>query len=312
MVLSIITSCRKDAFEGTATDENGTTYVRFVNSSAKAPINELYFTPFTDVKKIQLWDLRRDIHSKASLNTTITVTLEADQSTIDAYNTENDTDFELLPESIYTLDAPGYTKTATGYTITFNPGEFARPFNINLDGSLYDLDKKYAVAFKVTTITGDAKLTNVVEEKTIMVTIGIKNKYDGVYEVEEGTCVDANGVYIGDYPGAAYYDEDYPRQYTLSTVDDKTVLFYDISWDYPNYIIINSATGGATNSGLRPLIKFDLSTNDIESITDYTGTRDVTNVSGKFNPGDRSIELTYKTLSGRLTITEKLKFIEER
>lgn len=310
MTLGVIASCRKDAFEGTQTEESGTTFVRFVNHTDKAPINELYFTPFTDIKDVQLLDLRRDVHSNASLNTTLTLTLETDAAAIAAYNTANGTTFEALPESIYTLNAPGFTKTATGYTVTFNPGEFAKPLMIKLDGAQYDLNKKYAVAFKIGTITGDGTLTGVAKEKTIMTTIAIKNKYDGIYEIS-GTLTDANGLYIGYYPGSAYFDPADPRIYSLTTTSDNSVLFYDLWFPFANIIVQHATTQAFANTGIRPLIRFDNATNNVVAVTNFANAATVfTNVSGKFNPADRSIELSWT--SGRWKVVETYKFLRER
>ncbi|MCJ0741835.1 DUF1735 domain-containing protein [Pedobacter montanisoli] len=287
--------CRKDSFEGESAADKGVTMVKLL----EAPSKSLYFTPFTGVKeKIQLFSVRKDAASAADLNTASKVTLVSDPAAITAYNTANGTDYELLPEAIYTLAADaGVTKTATGFTIDFAAGDFSKNIKINLNGSLWDLSKKYAVAYKIDQTNGLYKKKG---SESIIVLISIKNAYDGVYTVD-GTCVDANGLYKGDYP----------RTFSLTTASTTAVSVYDIDYDFDRYIVINNAGTSAANTGIGLKFDFDPVTNNLVSVSDpFSPARVFTNVSGKFNPGDRSV--TVKWTSGRWTVSEKWTFEEER
>lgn len=313
LTLSVITSCRKDAFEGNETGESGTTWVRFLNKGAKAPLNELFFTPFTDVKTIALWDLKREAHSNSSLNSTLTATLEADQAAIDAYNTEHNTDFDLLPESIYTVDAPGYTKTATGFTVNYGSGEFSKPFNIKLNGSQYDLSKKYAIAFKITTITGDGQLTKVTGEKTIMVTIGIKNKYDGVYE-------------LTGYHNRAPYNFPFKQTVELRTLDATSVSVY---WPAVNSLGHPIGTGPDIENdynwygaAIAPAFTFDLSTDKVTgaynlggaTVISLYGAADGSDaLENSYDPSSKTIKVSWKySNNAARAFFDTFTFVKER
>lgn len=292
MALSAFTGCRKDAFDSGSSATSGTTFVRFVNHSDNAPLNSLFFAPFTDKKAIQLADLRRDAASPSSLKSSITVSLVAVPDSITSYNTAHGTNYELLPESMYTLDAPGYTKTATGYTVTFNAGELAKPLNIKLDGSLYDLSKKYAIAFKLGTITGDAKATNIVGEKTIMTTIGIKNKYDGVYT-------------LTGYHNRVPYNFPYETEVELRTLNANTVAVYwpDAgAFGHP----IGVGPGNDLNwygTGIGPAFTFDLSTDEVTNayniggatlINLYTAGDGTEFLSNKYDAATKTLSVSWK------------------
>lgn len=294
-LLGTSVGCRKDNFEVESVADKGATMIKLL----EAPSKSLFFTPFSGIKeKVHLFSVRRDAVSSADLNAAARVTLVADPAAITAYNTKNGTDYELLPESLYTLAADaGVAKSGTGYTVDFSAGDFSKNIKINLNGSLWDLSKKYAVAYKVDQTGG---LTLKDGAGTIIVLISIKNAYDAVYTVD-GTCVDANALYKGDYP----------RDFELTTAGPNSVTVYDLDYDYDRYIVINNAGTSAANTGIYLKFEFDPVTNNLIGVSDpVVTTRVFTNVSGKFNPGNRSITVNWT--SGRWTVSETWKFKAER
>ena len=297
VVLALVfSSCIKK--EVTPLTDEGNTFIKF----NEAPLNPIFFSPFTDIKKVDLFSLRRDANSSAELQTANTITLKQDDQMLDDYNTDNGTDYEILPDSLYSLSNASFSPAAGGYTVSFKAGDFAQDFSILLNGAKWDLSKKYGLAFSITNADGRAITDG--KDKVIAL-ISIKNKYDAVYEIT-GTCVDANGLYQGDYGDPAY-----PRQYSLATKSATQGLFYDVSWDYPNYIVINISTGGAANTGIRPVITFDPVTDEIVAMNRYSDNAVLTVGAGsKFNASDRSLDVEW-TL-GRWHVTEHWKFIKER
>jgi hypothetical protein len=290
VTLSVIGGCRKDAFDGGGSSENkGTSFLRFVGATA-APLNSLFFAPFSDKKRINLGDLRRDVASKSSLNTTATVELIFDQQAITDYNTANHTTFEALPSAIYTLDAPGYVQTPTGYKVTFSPGQVSLPLYVKVDGSLMDLSKKYAVAFKVGAVTGDIKVTKEASENVIMTTIGIKNKYDGVYTL------------TGNH-NRAPYTFPYQTDVELRTLNANTVAVY---WpDVANFgHPIGTADGMSWyGTGIGPAFVFDLNTDAVTSaynigsatiINLYTTTDGADALANRYNAGTKTLSVSWK------------------
>ncbi|WP_443937140.1 DUF1735 domain-containing protein [Pedobacter sp. MW01-1-1] len=219
-------SCRKDAFEGTETGESGTTHFKFLDGSEK----KLFFSVFTDVRKTQLFSIRRDVANNNDLEQTNTIKLEQNAGIITKYNAAHAETYEELPSSFYTLAADaGYTKTATGYNVAFGPGIFSQNFGLNVDGSKWiDLTKKYAIAFRVTDWGGIAKTA--ATSDSIIVFLSIKNVYDGIY-----TC-DAGAVQRYSSPGVPTTGDALNGSMagnpdvTLSTVGPNTVLITNLKW----------------------------------------------------------------------------------
>lgn len=244
-----------------------------------------------------LLDIRREPSTEAELNAPLTVKVKKDPTLITAYNGANGTSFVELPAAAYSILGGDYT------TITFQPGEFSKQFRIRFDKSQISLAGQYALAFAIEEVGAGGQIS--AGQKSIIFAVGVKNKYDGIYEIT-GTLVDANGLYIGDYG-----DPTYPREYEMSTSGPSSILFYDISWDYPNYIVINASTGGAANTGIRPEFTFDLATNALVSgVNKNNGTALVITPGSKFNPADRSFDIQWNL--GRWTVTEHWEFLRDR
>lgn len=296
-----LSSCIKNEVKelGTA----GTPRVRL----GEAPANILYFTPFSDVKTVHLVTVRRDEVSQAGVDQPLTVKLTNVTDSIDAYNNAEGTNYEPLPDSLFTVIAnKGVIRSGNVYTVTFQPGETAVTIPIALNGAKWNLSRTYAMYFKITDPAGREITTG---HSEAIAALAVKNKYDAVYEIT-GTLVDANGLYTGDYPGGAHFDPAYPRIYSIGTTGPNSVLFYDASWDYPNYIVINIATGGAANTGIRPLFTFDPATDNLVSVVNNNNGAVATGVTGQFNAADRSADI--KWVIGRWTVTEHWKFLRER
>lgn len=297
LVLSL-TACIED--EVVPLTDQGTPLLKFQNG----PQQSLFFLPFLESKKIKIFDLRRDANSSKELQTTRTVVIQADSNLIKAYNKENDTEFELLPESIYALNSdPSIVKSGDKITITFGPGEFVKNLYINLDGSKWDLSKKFALAFKVLD-AGGASLSS--DRPSVLTTISIKNKYDGTYEVK-GTMVDVVNpalTHVNDY----YFANGKPAiQLVLKTVSaTKCALFDPVVWhDY--FVPITS--GGTAVSGygtFAPIFEFDLNTDKVVDVTNYYGTPSNTR-GGRLDPTGavNAYNSSNKTLTIKYNMTQR-------
>jgi hypothetical protein len=165
-------SCVKDDVKNKLTTE-GSTYLKFL----EAPENDFFFAPFTDVKTVDLFSLRKQAANNASLNSITTATLNLDSSLIDDYNTNNSDTYELLPDSLYTLGS-AFTKSGTTYTTTFNAGDFAKEFNISLNGAKWNLAHKYALGLTIAS-AGNDKID--ADQHSILILIAIKNQWAGTY-----------------------------------------------------------------------------------------------------------------------------------
>ncbi len=143
------------------------------------------FKPFSTETK-DLLTIYRDEISSSSTDKEVAFTFEINSDSLDAYNEEHETEFEVLPEEAYTLNVePG--------TVTFGPDESAKTITITLNTSLMDLATKYALPFVMKDASGGSSTKS---NLAIVQTLPI-NKYDGVYEATEGEMIDAANATLG-------------------------------------------------------------------------------------------------------------------
>jgi hypothetical protein len=114
----------------------------------------------------------RDANSSSSMNESVTVDLSLSQDSLDAYNEEHETEYELVPTAAYTLNVnPG--------SVTFGPQEAAKTVRITLNTALLDLSRKYVMPFVLRNSSGDYTVSDRANLQIVqMLPI---NKYDGVY-----------------------------------------------------------------------------------------------------------------------------------
>ena len=165
----VMQSCIKD--DVVALGDTGSVFVKINDGPTKA----LYYEPFTTKKNVVVFNVRRDVNSPAELAKAATVSIIDAPELVAAFNKENDESFEALPTSIFTyVTDPSITKSGNKFTVNFAPNEFAKNIEISLDGSKWDLSKKFAIGYKVTEAPG-AKISSA--QKQILTMISLKNKY---------------------------------------------------------------------------------------------------------------------------------------
>ncbi len=248
-------SCIKK--EVTPLADEGKTFIKIL----EGPENKTFLSPFTGVKPVPLFSVRRDANSNASLQSTAPITLTRIDALVDRYNADNGTDYEQLPDSLYTL-ASYIAKSGNTYTFDMLAGDFAKEFAVNLNGSKWDLSKKYALGFALTSVGSNATKSS--GRDTVVALISVKNKYDGVYKVT-GTMVDvSNPLFVGSFP----------LEWELQTTGASSCVVVDnVQLGIPGHVF-NSAGGGAPNTyygsyGL--VVNFDLTTDAISSVVNYYG-----------------------------------------
>ena len=301
LMLGALSSCLKDKNcddHVTGHNVNDVIKVSELGVACSPEHNRTIGVDFVDVDTSTIFlTVRLASAEPATEDIIVTIDTTGSQAMIDAYNDENDAEIELLTPDLFTFKG-------TGLKVTIPKGQNEGHVSINFNPTDFDPSYTYALGFKIKSVdkSGYAISQNFGKYLTL---IGAKNDYDGFYEIT-GTLVDANGLYMGDYGDPAA-----PRQYTLATVGAQTGLFYDVSWDYANYIVINIATGGAANTGIRPKITFDGTTRAVVSAVNANNNAVLTIGPGsKFNESDHSIDLQW-TL-GRWKATEHWKYLGPR
>jgi hypothetical protein len=234
---------------------------------------------FTDIKTVKMFIIRRDAANDADLKKAVTVTLKAlDQKYLDDLGSGYTT---LLGTGIYSLPttadiatgggftgSEGITQTADGLTINFAAGEFAKSVYFKIDGSKVDLSKQYAAAFAITNFGG---FTKKVGADTILASIAIKNRWDGVY-TSEGTMNDVTDTRIADVNSILADNQlTAPMQYEFRTTSAVTTTVFDnyINGEYSFWA--NFANVLNRYGSFSPVFTFDPATNKIVSIVNYYG-----------------------------------------
>ncbi|HVW95748.1 MAG TPA: DUF1735 domain-containing protein [Mucilaginibacter sp.] len=312
-VMALFSACRKDPFNGKETKESGKTYVYIEQVGGSQTYNQ-FFDVFTSVKAINMFTVRRDAASRADLQKAVTVSIKAmDQSYIDAYNNDNGTNFTLLPSSIYTLATTesGVAIGASGdLTLNFAGGDFAKNIIFDIDGSKVDLSKQYAVAYVITDFGGFSKEHSVsgVSQDTIISTVAIKNRWDGIYTAK-GTMTDLTNASLTDFQdyidntSDGYVEPGQPMQYEFRTVSATTVELYDNYFFGGYYFPINSGGGYSQYGNFSPAFTFDPATNKVVSVTNHygqeagsqhrSGRLDPSGPVNAYNPSAKTVTVTF-------------------
>lgn len=215
-------------------------------------------TPYTLTKGVI--DIRRDVPNNAELNRTMTIVIKSDTAAVKAA----DPAYLQLPTSWYTIQTSDNVPLVGGlggtWTFTMKPGDFAKQIYITIpNATLLNPSALYGVGFTLASADADGIIT---EQKTVVVEIGAKNNWDGIYEMH-GTFLDVSNSAF------TYYGD---QQYSLVTAGASTctVINDDLNGGIPGYLFSNAGSGTYYGSyGL--IITFNPSNGAISDLHNYYG-----------------------------------------
>lgn len=311
----ILTSCKKVVAPEPMGD-GGQTIVKFLggladtaagyNSGYKVNNVDLVSTPQT----LAMVEVRRDCSNNADLNKTMIVTIQDDPGAATAY----DSNFEPLPAGSYTVNESEYVQVVGNeYRITLEPGQIGKVLSITLlDALALDLNKKYALGFTITTADANGKLASI--ESSMVVEIGVKNKYDGVYKVSGNFFHPTNTALVGPFGTATTGGN---LECDMVTTGNST-----LNRDYgspvgESVIVYNSTSGGLTYfSGVKMRFQVDPVTNVVTLSAAPTATvgPDTSPYNCTYNPATKTFNLNYgwTAAGGQRVITEVLQYVRPR
>lgn len=254
LVALVFSACDKVKVQESIGDA-GQTLVKILGGGTPATIKKNPVDFVNTPTRILAADIRRDIPSPTELNKTMIVTVANDNAAVAAANPA----YIILPAAWYTIDAS--TPFSGGnYTVTMNPGEFAKGIYITIpNATLLNPSSLYALGFTITAADASGKIST---QKSIVLEIGAKNNWDGIYMMS-GTFVDITNpvfAYIGD------------QQYSLITVGASECIVRndDLNGGIPGYIFDNAGAGTYYGSyGLT--ISFNPATGAISDLHNYYG-----------------------------------------
>lgn len=211
-----------------------------------------------------MFEVRRDVHSKAALNSSTTVILKKDDTMIDDWNTEYGETFIPLPTSLGTTSV---TPAADGtVTVELGAGEFLKAVMLTVpDATQFDFNEKYALAYRLISSSGTGAISEAYPD-SVFVQVLVKNKYDGVYEITAITdWVDAsNADLIGWYPFTYELETSGANSVTCLLVDPGYYNYY-----HPLYSISGDYISVYGSYGLE--LVFDEATGEVTAINNVWG-----------------------------------------
>ena len=267
--ISALSSCIKDDAPGVGSA--GSPRVKILEATRRP----LFYSPFTEVKTITLFSIRRDETTPAGIDKAISVKVLAVPDSVQAYNDANGTDYEPLPDSLYQLVDNGVTRDGDNFSIPLASKAIGNELTINLDGAKWDVTHKYGMWYK---IEDPAGLTVTTDAGYVFVTIEAKNKWDGIYKVE-GSMTDVANPVLGNVNLYLDFDQTYadpPMQLELRTLSPTTCVCYD-NYFYGGYfkaISSNNGDGTFTYSSYGSfcaIFEFDPATDKIVAVTNWYG-----------------------------------------
>ena len=289
LVLTLgFTACIKK--EVTPLKDEGSTFIKLIGGDSPFGVSSNPIDFVSTPQTIVVCDVRKDAANSGSLNTTTTVTIKDDTALVRAANSS----YLHLPSSWYSL-VGDFTKTGGvggTYNLTFKPGEFAKEIAINIpNAQLLNPSRLYALAFTITTVSADSKISF---QKSLVVEIGAKNPWDGVYEMS-GTYQDVTNASWTHY-GA--------QQYSLITISATKCVVRndDLNGGIPGYIF-NAGGSGSYYGSYGFVIGFDPATNKINEFYNYYGDPTLP-ATGGGNPAAGSGPPNYAASNGRRAVLD--------
>ena len=306
-----VTSCTKVETPAPLGDK-GQTIVKFLGGLADTAggysagykiINiDLVSTP----QMLELADIRRDVPNNAELNKTMTITVKNDPGIASAYSS----DFKPLPPGSYTVDAATQV-VGNDYKVTLQPGEFSKLIKIRLINALaLDLNKKYAIGLIITSTDADGKLAKL--ESSLVIEIGVKNTYDGVYKVSGTFFHPTNAALVGPFGTAGSGGN---LECDMVTTGSNS-LNRDYGGAVGESVIVYNTTAAAFTyfSGVKMRFAVNPATN-VVTLSPAPGSivPDMSPYDCTYSPSTKTFTLNYGWTSGaQRRITEVLRYLRPR
>lgn len=225
-----------------------------------------------------------------------------DGTPVATYNTEQSTSYILMP-------ADKYSMTTTSVVIP--KGKTKATFNVKFKPNTFDLSKNYVLPLKITSVSSGTISANF---STILLAVGAKNKYDGVYTyIATHTATDRPTFLTGT-------EFTYPYDVQLRSSGASQNNLWNAAFGDFLMPLITSTNGVSGFGQTNLLITFDPATNKVTSVqnaiaapTNGRGMNldNTATTSNYFNPTTHDVYITYfMTQPGfsPFKVTAKLKY----
>lgn len=264
----MLTSCIKNNV--TPLGEEGKTFIKILGGGTPAQIKKNPVDFVNAPQRILVADIRKDPNSSDALNTSTVVIIKDDTAAVRAANPA----YLQFPTAWYTLEAetPKVGGQGGTWTFEFKPGDFAKQIYISIpNATLFNPSALYGLGFTITTVTNGV----ISHSKSVIVEIGAKNQWDGIYAVT-GPMTDlanpdliqwnnpASGDPFADSHGGAW------EAHLVTTGATECVVYDNTVYGLPAHPILNAgANSGYGTLGI--VINFDPATNAVSRVHNWYG-----------------------------------------
>lgn len=266
----IFTACKKVKVP-TPMGDGGQTVVKILGGATPGGLLKMPVDFVPTPTRLLVLQLRRDVPNETELNKTMIVTVKDDTAAVKAANPN----YVLLPTAWFTVQTDGVKTGGQGgtWTFTFMPGEFSKEIYITIpNATLLNPSSLYGVGFTILTADGNATIST---QKTLVIEIGAKNDWDGIYAVT-GPMVDVTSAAFVQWNNPAFPDP-FPQanggawEAHLITAGASTVVMHDNTiWGTIGHPIL-SGTANSGWGGYGLVVNFNPATNAVSSIHNYYG-----------------------------------------
>jgi Domain of unknown function (DUF1735) len=187
-----------------------------------------------------------NLASPSTLSKAVTATFALDTAYLNSYNTNNNTSYTVLPDSVYTI--------ANGWNRNIPAGQRLDSMYIHFDFTKLDLTQNYILPITIQTATVAIEQWN-----HLMLYVSVKNQWDGHYTVT-GTFTDVNN---------AGFTNNYPMDIDLITSGPNSVDVYNTQLEAVGYVFLNG--GSATYYGSFGIRMFIDNNNNVTSVVNTFG-----------------------------------------
>jgi hypothetical protein len=237
----------------------------------------------------------------------ITVNIAAaDVAPITSYNTEQKTSYILMPSDKYSLAVT---------SVVIPKGKTKATFMVKFKPNTFDLSKNYALPLKITSASSGTISGNF---STILLAVGAKNKYDGVYTyIATHTASDRPTFLTGT-------EFTYPYDVQLRSSGASANNLWNAAFGDFLMPLITSTNGVSGFGSTNLLINFDAATNKIVSVSNAilapsNGRKmnldDTATGSNYYDPKTKNVFITYFMTQPGFTpfkVTAKLVYKKAR
>ncbi len=294
-------SCIKK--EVTPLKNEGSTFVKILGGGTPASLKKNPIDFVNTPQQILVCDLRRDVPNNNALRATTTVVVKDDTAAVRAANPA----YINLPTAWYTIQAEVQKVGGMGGTFTFQfkDGEFAKPIYITIqNATLLNPSALYGLGFTITSVSADGKIS---ESKSIVIEIGAKNAWDGIYAVT-GPMIDlANPALIQWNNAGASSPVNDPfvtahggawEAQLITTGATECIVFDNTIWGTIGHPIL-SAGGHSGYGSMGIIINFDPATNTVAWVRNFYGDPTRGGATSLGNPATGTGPPTYAASNSR-------------